>query len=191
MDGHVESELASLRAEVASLRRELTELRSTPQAEQRERSVSRRALMGLAGAGVAGAVVAVAGPAGAANGDPLVLGQANTASSVTSLTGHLSVSSLAATGIDVAAGGGNGVRAETDGGLAIEAIDSGEIGGIAATFSSRSRNAPGSGVHSTSALAARSKGAVVRMLATARAKAIRKSPSARSADEGPSRKART
>jgi hypothetical protein len=73
-------ELESLRAEVAALRAEVE--------DQRDRAITRRRLLtGLAGLGAAGAAgVATAAPAGAADGDALVLGQENTASSNTKLT---------------------------------------------------------------------------------------------------------
>src|SRR5690349_21422894 len=79
-------ELDALRAEVAALRAEL--------AEQRTASVTRRRLLtGLAGLGAAGAAgaagVAFAQPAAAADGQPLLIGETNTSTAATRLTGEV------------------------------------------------------------------------------------------------------
>ena len=78
--GAVVDELAQLRARVEAQDTELAELRSQPVAR-------RHLLRGLAGLGAAGAVgVVAAQPAGADDGDNLVLGQGNTSTSTTQLT---------------------------------------------------------------------------------------------------------
>lgn len=87
------NEVAALSAEVAQLRArldgqaaELAALRAVPgPSAASERRLSRRHLLtGLAGLGVAGAAgVAGASPAAAADGDPLLLGQDNAATSTT------------------------------------------------------------------------------------------------------------
>ena len=78
--------IAELRAEVADLRRERRDIPQQGSELPAERVVSRRALFGLAGAGIAGvAVGAGAQPAAAADGDSLLLGTLNTASERTQL----------------------------------------------------------------------------------------------------------
>ncbi|MCB0995618.1 MAG: hypothetical protein KDB21_11040 [Acidimicrobiales bacterium] len=87
------NELEQLRQEVRELRSELAAMREAvlrsgadATAPSGGGSVSRRALFGLAGAGVAGAVLgASASPAAAADGDSLLLGQNNTSTSSTEL----------------------------------------------------------------------------------------------------------
>jgi hypothetical protein len=80
-------EIESLRAEVAALRAEV--------AEQHGSAISRRRLLsGLAGLGAVGATAVAAAPrAGADDGDPLVLGQTNSAESPTDLRMSPSTSS--------------------------------------------------------------------------------------------------
>lgn len=76
--------LEACRTEIAALRTELAALRQED-APDRDRSVamSRRALFGLTGAGIAGLVVGDASPAAAADGDPVLLGAANSADQTT------------------------------------------------------------------------------------------------------------
>jgi hypothetical protein len=83
----MEHDVDALRAEVAALGAELAEVRGSGDAS----SISRRRLLtGLAGLGAAGAAgVAAAAPAGAADGDNLVLGQANTATSPTTISSNV------------------------------------------------------------------------------------------------------
>lgn len=74
------------RQAIAELRARVEELESMPTNTLDHRGpVSRRALFGLAGAGLAGLVAVDAAPAAAANGDPLLLGQTNEATSSTTL----------------------------------------------------------------------------------------------------------
>lgn len=78
------AELSSLRARIDEQQAELAELRTA----RPDPGVSRRHLLrNLAGLGAAGAagMVATASPAAAADGDPLVLGQANTSTQNTTL----------------------------------------------------------------------------------------------------------
>jgi hypothetical protein len=81
MPGDLHRRLRDLEAEVASLRAALDESTSVP-------ATSRRHLLRAAAAGAVGVVggaAVLARPAAAATGQPLVLGQANTADAVTSL----------------------------------------------------------------------------------------------------------
>jgi hypothetical protein len=81
MSGDLHRRLRDLEAEVASLRAALDESTSVP-------ATSRRHLLRAAAAGAVGVVggaAVLARPAAAATGQPLVLGQANTADAVTSL----------------------------------------------------------------------------------------------------------
>ena len=82
--------------------------------------LSRRALFGLAGAGIAGvAVGGAASPAAAADGDPVLLGQTNISTTTTSLTGGGSGATLAVEGgadaaaLEVDASGASGVSVTT------------------------------------------------------------------------------
>ena len=85
MDQSVEG----LRAEVADLRAEVARLQAADGPADTQARVSRRRLLtGLAGLGAAGAVGVVgASPAGADDGEPLLLGLDNLAASTTKLTG--------------------------------------------------------------------------------------------------------
>jgi hypothetical protein len=80
MSADLHQRLRHLETEVASLRAELDE--STPTATSR-RHLLRAAAAGAVG--VVGGAAVLARPAGAATGQPLLLGQANTADAVTSL----------------------------------------------------------------------------------------------------------
>ncbi|MGK2949565.1 MAG: hypothetical protein ACSLFP_13395 [Acidimicrobiales bacterium] len=83
-------ELATLRQQVEAQAAELAQLRAAATPEQHR--VSRRHLLtGLAGLGAAGAAgIATATPAAADDGDPLVLGQDNVATSTTVITTNTS-----------------------------------------------------------------------------------------------------
>jgi hypothetical protein len=81
MSADLHSRLHDLEAEVASLRAALDE--STPTPGTSRRNLLRAAAVGAVG--VVGGAAAFARPAAAATGQPLVLGQANTADAVTSL----------------------------------------------------------------------------------------------------------
>ena len=85
----MEHDVDGLRAKVAELRSKVTgRRRSTPRQAEPARVSRRRMLTGLAGLGAAGtAAVVTARPAAAADGGSLVLGEENTATSMTTLTG--------------------------------------------------------------------------------------------------------
>jgi hypothetical protein len=121
-----QDQLQALRDEVATLRAELTELQR-PRAEE---TVSRRHLLrNLAGLGAAGAagMVAAAPPAAAADGDPLILGQANTATAITTID-----AGSAAAGLDVQGSGFSVINVSGSGGtLPIHGITAtGEASGV-------------------------------------------------------------
>ncbi len=81
MSADIHQRLRDLEAEVASMRAALDE--STPPAATSRRHLLRAAAVGAVG--VVGGAAVLARPAAAATGQPLVLGQANTADAVTSL----------------------------------------------------------------------------------------------------------
>ncbi len=112
-------ELAALRAIVQDLAAELATLRQSAQPAEPDAPVSRRHLLrGLAGLGAAGVagMVATAEPAGAANGDNLVLGVDNTSTATTSLTHTTAAGSI---------GGGLRVSSDTNASLYVESREVG------------------------------------------------------------------
>lgn len=76
----------ALHARVDELEARLADAERRPPAPPANGPVSRRALFGLAGAGVAGMVLGDTAPAAAADGDPLLLGQSNSSTTVTQLS---------------------------------------------------------------------------------------------------------
>ncbi|MCB0995617.1 MAG: hypothetical protein KDB21_11035 [Acidimicrobiales bacterium] len=127
-------DVSELRRELRQIREELAALRRTASREDEGGPVSRRALFGLAGAGVAGAVVAAtASPAAAADGDSILAGQAASATLPTSLittttsAGFVVNSQSAGTAsaiVATAIGNGNGVAAVSTGGRGLLASGS-------------------------------------------------------------------
>ena len=113
-------------------------------------SRSRRAIMTgtmAAGAGIATAMLLSAQPAQAADGDQVLLGEANVASSTTSITND-GESSSSGDGLDVSAAQGNGVTGTTSaGGMSgLAGVDTSSTGGVGVSGTSTN----GIGVHGSS-----------------------------------------
>jgi hypothetical protein len=81
--------ISELRERIDQLESKLDALESSD--EPREQRFGRRHLLAAAGGAIAGGVLASAKPAGAATGDPLILGQENSATSETVLKGGFRV----------------------------------------------------------------------------------------------------
>ena len=130
-----------LRAEVAELRRERGNPRPVVANANKAPIVSRRALFGLAGAGIAGvAVGAGASPAAAADGDPVLLGQDNTSTGSTSIESSEGIGMRVAT--TDAGGSGLALLVENPGYKALWSISGGE-GGIGVDGSATGRGGIG------------------------------------------------
>ena len=133
--------LDDLRAEVAELRREQRNPPMTAAEVRPEPIVSRRALFGLTGAGIAGVVVgAGASPAGAADGDPVVLGAYNMS------TGSTSIESSSGIGVRItttdAEHGSLALLVESPGDQAVWSISEGD-GGVGIEGSATGRGGIG------------------------------------------------